>query len=124
LLEVAVAAAMLAALLAVVGQAIVAVEAGARRADEQAEALRVVDNLLEQFLAAPWDAIDEDAISRVVLPAYAEDRWPKARLSGSVQQVDEPAPAKRVALTLTLLPGAVRDRSVTMTTWIYRAPGN
>jgi prepilin-type N-terminal cleavage/methylation domain-containing protein len=122
LLEVVASAAMLAALLAVVGQAIVAVESSARRADEHAEALRVVDNLLEQFLAAPWDAIDADAVGRLALPNYVQDRWPKARLSGSIEPVDEPVLGKRVSLTLET--GAARTRAVTMTTWIYRAAEN
>jgi type II secretory pathway pseudopilin PulG len=122
LLEIAASAAMLAALLAVVGQAIVAVEASARRADEHAEALRVVDNLLEQFLAAPWDAIDADGVGRLALPNYVQDRWPKARLSGVVEPLDEPVRAKRVSLTLDT--GGARNRKVTMTTWIYRAPEN
>jgi prepilin-type N-terminal cleavage/methylation domain-containing protein len=122
LLEVAASAAMLAALLAVVGKAIVAVEISARRAEEHAEALRVVDNLLEQFLAAPWDAIDADGMGRLALPGFVKDRWPLALVSGVVKQADEPVPAKRVSLTLET--GGPRSRKVTMTTWIYRAPGN
>jgi prepilin-type N-terminal cleavage/methylation domain-containing protein len=122
LLEIAVSAAMLAVLLLVVGKTIVAVEVSARRADEHAESLRVVDNLLEQLLAAPWDAIDAGAIGRLTLPEYVQTRWPAARVSGSVQNVDEPVPAKRVSLTLS--PRGADGRSMTMTTWIYQAPGN
>jgi len=122
LVEIAVCAAMLAAMLALVGQSIVAVEVGARRADAHAEALRVVDNLLEQFLAAPWDAIDQEGIASLTLPSYVTARWPAARVNGSVESAAEPVPAKRISLTLT--PGTAGNRPVTMTTWIYRAPGS
>jgi hypothetical protein len=99
----------------------VAVEVSARRADDHAEALRVTDNLLEELLAAPWVAIDAEAIAGLPLPASIQQRWPAARVTGAVEEIDEPVPAKRVSLTLS--PGGANGRSVTMTTWIYRDPG-
>lgn len=122
LLEIAVGAAMLAVLLMVVGKTVVAVEMSARKADDHAEALRVVDNLLEELLAAPWETIDAEAVSQLALPGYVQERWPAARVSGAVEAFEEPVPGKRIALTLS--PRGANGRSVTMTTYIYVVPGS
>jgi prepilin-type N-terminal cleavage/methylation domain-containing protein len=121
-LEIAVCAALLAALLALVGKAIVAVELGMRRVDERAEAMRTIENLLEQFLSEPWEAIDDRNLRALSLPAALSERWPRAKLVGSVTDVEDPVPGKRV--TLSLDPGQrSHERPVAVTTWIYQAPG-
>jgi hypothetical protein len=89
--------------------------------DERAEALRTVENLLEQFLAKSWDAIDQDGIRALPLPPEIIERWPQAVIDGSVTEVNDPVPGKRV--TLSLRTGAPGDlRPATLTTWIYRTP--
>ncbi len=119
MLELAICAAMLATLLALIGKAITAAELGLRRVDDQGEAMRTVENLLEQFLAKSWDAIDQNSIRALPLPPELIERWPQAVLDGSVTEVSDPAQGKRV--TLSLHTGAPGDsRPATLTTWIYR----
>jgi prepilin-type N-terminal cleavage/methylation domain-containing protein len=121
LLELAVAAALLAVLLTMITKAFAAVERNMRRTDERAQALRTVENLLEELTLASWNEINDDGIGQLKLPDDLLRRWPQAKLVGEVVDDAEPVAAKRV--TLSVQPqGPVRERSVTLTTWVYRAP--
>ena len=82
-------------------------------------ALRTLENLLEEVTQAEWDDIDE-RIAALKLPAGLLRSWPDARLSGDVREQNEPVPGKRI--TLSLQPRiAVRERVLTITTWIFRS---
>lgn len=121
LLEVVLAATMLAVLFSIAGQLIVQLKRQTRLAEQHALALRTVENSMEELTALPWDEVDDDSIAALTLPAAVRDRWPEAALTGSVVASSDPVEAKRISLRLSLAPEA-RARSASLTTWIYRRP--
>jgi len=120
-LEVVVATAMLAVLLATAGQLVVLVNRHARTAEHQATALRTAENCLEEITNRPWDEINEDSVAAIGLPANIRQSWPKAALTGTVKTSSEPLEAKQVSIRLTLNPDA-RAPQVKLTAWVYRVP--
>ena len=120
-LEVLLAAAMLAVLFSVVGQLIVNMKRQTRLVEHQALALITIENSMENLTALPWDEIDDATIATLPLPAGVLDRWPDAKLTGSVTSSSDPVEAKRIALSLSLSPES-RTRPTSLTTWIYRRP--
>ncbi len=120
-IEVAVATAMLAVLLAMVGQLVVLVARHARVAEEHATALQIVENCVEEITNLPWDRINETRIASMKFPQSVRERWPQAMLTGSVDSTSDPVEAKRVSLSLALHSDS-RAPSVRLTTWVYRSP--
>jgi Tfp pilus assembly protein PilE len=123
LLEVSAGAALLAVLLGLLAQMFVQVRQHSRRAEDRAAMLRVVENLLEECTAAPWAAINDDALAALELPDEAVRHWPEARLIGRVAASTDGAESKQVTLTLSPGPKS-RDRSVSLTAWIFKASEN
>ncbi len=121
ILELVVASAMLALLLSLIAQTFGAVERHMRRTEHRAQAMRTLENLMEELLAEPWNRIDAERIAALPLPDDLFHRWPAAKLVGDVDASTDPVPAKRIALTLQTDPGA-RERPVTLTAWIFQAP--
>jgi prepilin-type N-terminal cleavage/methylation domain-containing protein len=122
-IEVIAAAAMLAALFALASQMLVQAQRHSRVVEQRALALRTVENGLEELTARPWDEINNGAITRLALPQPLARQWPQARFSGSVEELADPAPTKRLSLQLALTPNQPA-LSAKLTTWIYRAPQN
>lgn len=120
-LEVVIATAMLAVLLAMAGQLVVLVKRHARTAEQQATAWRTAENCLEKITILPWDEIDDEKIAAMQLPKSVRQSWPQATLSGSVELSSEPLEAKQVSLRLSLNPDS-RAPLVKLTTWVYRVP--
>jgi hypothetical protein len=123
LLEVSAGAALLGVLLSLLAQMFVQVRQHSRRAEDRAAMLRVVENLLEECTAAPWAAINDDSIAALEPPGEVNRHWPKAKLTGHVAESTAGAEAKQVTLTLSPGPNA-RDRAVSLTTWVFKAPEN
>lgn len=121
LLEVILAAAMLAVLFAIVGQLIVNMKRQTGLAERHALALRTTENAMEEVTALPWDKIDDRTVLALPLPDAVRQRWPDAEFSGSVTASSDPVEAKRILLNLSLAPES-RIRPATLTTWIYRKP--
>jgi prepilin-type N-terminal cleavage/methylation domain-containing protein len=122
LLEIAVCAAMLAVLLSILAASYLAAQRHARRLDDRAVAMRTLENLMETVTAGAWASIDDARIGALDLPEAVRNRWPDAKLAGRVIATDDPESAKQVTLTLTR-DGAPPMRPLTLTTWIYQAPG-
>lgn len=120
-LEVLLAAAMIAVLFSIAGQLIVSMKRQTRLVEQQALALRIVENALEELTAKPWDEVNDAAIASLKLPAAVRDRWPGATLTGRIVPSTDPVEAKQVSLSLALPPDA-RRHPATLTTWIYRRP--
>lgn len=119
-MEIAVAAGLLTVLLLVITQTMSAVERHIQRTDQRAHAMRSVENLMEQVTVAKWNDVNEQRLTELRVPEGILAYWPKATVEGSVADEDAPVRAKRI--TLILKPGGVvRDRPVTLTTWLYRA---
>ena len=123
LLEVSAGAALLAVLLGLLAQMFVQVRQHSRRAEDRAAMLRVVENLLEECTAAPWAAINDDALAALELPEEVNRHWPLARLTGRVAASTDGAAAKQVTLTLSPDPSS-RGRSVSLTTWVFKVAEN
>src|SRR5262249_21620480 len=121
LVEVAVCASMLVMLFTMVGEMIVQMRRHARANEEQAALLRTVENALEELTARPWGEIDEAAIAAIKLSDEAERRWPVARLTGQVRNSNDPAPAKRVTLSLSTGSASMAS-SLKLTTWVFQTP--
>jgi type II secretory pathway pseudopilin PulG len=120
IIEVAAGAAMLAVLLALIAQLLVAVRQHSRRIDDRAAILRAAENAMEQFTAGPWASITAGAASSLRLPAGARRRWPGARIIAEVVETSDPGAAKPV--TSTIKPAASsRERSLTLTSWVFPA---
>lgn len=120
-LEVIVATAMLAVLLAMVGQLIVLTKRHAVAAEQQTIALRAVENCLEQITNLPWEEINDASIASLKLSEDVHERWPQAKFTGAVTSSAEPVAAKQISLELSLSP-AGRTPSARLTTWVYRRP--
>jgi type II secretory pathway pseudopilin PulG len=121
ILEIAVAAGMLAALLGVIAQTLVVVERSSRRTERRAVAMRALENLLEEATVGAWDDVDEGRIDALQLPDDLRRRWPAAQLTSEVVESLGPVAAKRVTLRLQMSP-TERELPVTFTTWIFKAP--
>jgi prepilin-type N-terminal cleavage/methylation domain-containing protein len=121
--EVIAAAAMLAILLALAGQILVQARRNSRIAEHRALALRTVENGLEELTARPWNEIDDDAVTQLALPQPLARRWPQAKFSGSVEELADPAPSKRLSLRLDLTSNQPA-LAAKLTTWIFRATPN
>ena len=120
-MEIAVAAALLTVLLLVITQTMSAVERHLQRTDQRAHAMRSVENMMEQVTTANWNDVNEERLTELRVPKEILAYWPKATVEGSVAEEDAPVRAKRI--TLILKPGGVvRDRPLTLTTWLYAAP--
>lgn len=120
--EIAVCVALLAALLTLLGKTLAAVEVHSRQTDDRAREMRTLENMLERMLLGSWDSIDEGRIRSLSLPEELLAQWPRASLEGSVTAVSDPVDGKRVTLRLAT-GGDDRERPLTLTTWIYRSPG-
>jgi hypothetical protein len=123
IVEISAGAAMLAVLLTLLVQMFAHVRNYARRAEDRAAMLRVVENLMEECTAAPWAEIDDDAVAALKLPEEVERRWPQAALTGKIaDSADRPA-ARQVTLTLSPGPQS-RQRPVTLTAWVFKSSEN
>lgn len=120
MIEVAAGTAMLAVLLTLIGQMLVAMRQNSRRAEDRALVLQAVDNALEELVAAPWEEIDEASVVRLRLPDEVRRRWATAKLSGKVTALTDPVESKQLTLSLSL--GSDSPMTpVSLTTWVYRA---
>jgi hypothetical protein len=120
-IEVIASGAMLAVLLATVGQLIVSIKRNNRAVEHRAMALCTLENSMEEICNLPWHQIDDDAIASVELPKDMQQRWPQAKLAGDVVSSTDPLDAKRISLRLSL--GAEpRPHATRLTTWVYRMP--
>lgn len=120
-IEVAVSVAMVAVLLALIGQLLVLLKSHSQAAERHALAMQIVENSLEEFTALPWNEIDAAHLAELKLPASITNRWPQATLSGEVSDSNDPTPAKRIILKLTLNP----ERSAPtagLATWVFQTP--
>jgi type II secretory pathway pseudopilin PulG len=120
LVEITVAAALLAALTAIVAPAFAAVERGLRRAEQRAQDMQALENLIEEFTGRDWDAITDEQLQQLSLPEAWRSRRPAPSLSGQVV-LDPALDAKRVTLQVQVASGGRRQR-VSLTTWVFRNP--
>ena len=120
-IEVAISVAMTAVLLLLIGQLLVLLKSHSRAAERHAIAMQTVENSLEEFTALPWNEIDAEHLAQLQLPERITNRWPDAKLSGEVDELTDPTPAKRIVLKLTLNP-ELSVPPARLATWVFQTP--
>jgi hypothetical protein len=119
-LEVSVAAAMLAALLATSVQAVALLRAQQQSAEHRALAVDAVQNLLEQFENLPWEQATAAGADRLSLPDSVGQYLHAAKIAVTVVDESEPITARRATVELAWQANAGRPAiAVRMTTWIF-----
>jgi hypothetical protein len=121
LLEVVVAAAMLAVLMTIAAQMLQAVGQQQRATQRRALALQTVHALAEQFSNMPWDQLTAEAADEVNVPIVAQAHLPGAKLSVTIQEEQQPIAAKRVMVALAWNgPSGRFTGPVRLTTWVFQ----
>jgi len=123
LVEVTVSAALLATLLAIIGQVMVQLHKQNRITDRYLHAQQTLENLMEDATRNDWTSLNSETISQLKLSETAEQKLPQAVLNGNVFEQTDPVLAKRVTLQLSWqnASGSTRPPLV-LTTWVYKQP--
>jgi prepilin-type N-terminal cleavage/methylation domain-containing protein len=120
LLEVIVAAAILAVILTVAARMLNALGNQQQASQRRALALQTVQALAEQLGNLPWDELTPEAANRTNVPAVSQTHLPGAKLSIAVHEEQEPLSAKRVTVALTWNgPNGQPSGPVRLTTWVF-----
>ena len=120
LLEVSVAAALLALLLGATGQFLRALSMQQRAAERRVVALQAIQAVAEQIGNVRFEELTTDAARQAAIPAALEPYLPGARLELDVADEAAPAVAKRVSIGLSWnAPGGQRAGQVHVTTWVF-----
>jgi hypothetical protein len=120
LLEVTVAAALLAALMTTSVQLLRALKGQQRAAERRAVALQTVQTLSEGINNMLWDEITPEAVKRVGIPSEIAPYLPGAELVIAVVDEQEPIAAKRISMELKWNgPGGQPARPAQLTTWVF-----
>jgi type II secretory pathway pseudopilin PulG len=101
LLEITVAAGILALLVSTSIQMLRVVSTQQRAADRHAVAVQTINALAEQLGNLPWNELTPEAAKQVAIPAAVAPHLPGAKLVASVYDEQDGTAAKRVAIELT-----------------------
>jgi Tfp pilus assembly protein PilV len=121
IIELCVAAALLAAALSVVVSMLGVVARQRRSAELRARALEEADNLLERLTAEPWESITPEQIANLGLAAKVAESLPDGELRIDVTSAPERSTTKRIDLSVAWRPAVGRPANhVRLTTWVER----
>lgn len=119
LLELSVAAAVLAVLLATALKVMTATSNHARANERRLIALQTVQAVTEQIGNIPWDRLPTEAANPFPLPESTTAQLPGAELKVAVHDETAP-PAKRITVELTWSANdADRAAPVRLTSWVF-----
>jgi len=119
-LEVTVAAAMLAMLLASAMQMVHVVTVHQRSAVRRIVAIQAVQSISDQIANIPWDKLTTTSATQVGIPKPLEPYLPGAALKITLQDDAAPVNSKRLHVELGWSgPGGQPVAPVRLTTWIY-----
>jgi prepilin-type N-terminal cleavage/methylation domain-containing protein len=119
LMELSVAVAVFAVLLATSVKMIMLASHQARANEQRRIALQTVQILSEQIENVPWDNLPAAASNQLPLPASAAAHLPAAKLSIAVSDETDPI-ARRIAVEITWKDGgAARAGPVRLTNWVF-----
>ncbi|MBN1851282.1 MAG: prepilin-type N-terminal cleavage/methylation domain-containing protein [Pirellulales bacterium] len=124
LVELAVAIAMVAALLALVGEMIVFARLASRTMQQQAALDQDADNLLDRITGLPWETIQpgadfSDSLPRAFIDGLAGLTWDVV-----VTEETDPILAKRITVRLSRPVRGNREQpTVRLTAWLYQPAG-
>jgi hypothetical protein len=121
LLELGAAGVMLMVLFVVSMQMFRATAAQRRALQHRRAALQAADNVMERLCARPWDELTPEHVGKAPLDDEVRAAVPRGRLAIDVEQADENAGEKRIAVEVrwAVEPGEP-DRSVRLVAWKYR----
>ena len=123
LLEVAVAAALLAVLLSASTQMLRVLSNQQRAAERRVVALQAVQAVAEQIGNLPAEQVTADMARQVAIPEAARSYLPASRVNLVVAEEAEPVAAKRVSIELSWSgPGGQPAAPVRLTTWVFAEP--
>ena len=119
-IEIGVAAVMLATILASTVQVLRVLETRQRAADRRALALQAVQNLTEQIGNQPWEKLTPEAVRQFAVPKSVAARLPGANVVVEVVDEAEPVEAKRVSVELIWLAADKQyAKSIRLTSWVF-----
>jgi hypothetical protein len=120
LLEVTASVAMLAVLMTISVQMLVAVNSQQRATERRALALAAVQAVAEQVGNTRWDELTVEAAGKVEIPEAARRQLPGVKLDVTVQDELQPVAAKRVTITLVWNgPHGQATAPLRLTTWVF-----
>jgi prepilin-type N-terminal cleavage/methylation domain-containing protein len=120
LLEVTVAAAMLAMLMGASLQMLRVVSVRQRAADRRTIALEAIQAVSDQVANIPWDNLSIESARRVTIPQPLQTYLPGAILSLSLDDEAAPVPSRRMHVELTWnAPDGQPVAPANLTSWIF-----
>jgi type II secretory pathway pseudopilin PulG len=120
LLELTVAAALLAALMTVSVQMIRALGSQQRSVERRALAIRTVQALVEQISNTPWEELTTESVERIEIPSMVTGHLPNPKLTIAVDDEQDPVAAKRVTVELQWSgPSGQPAGPARLTTWVF-----
>jgi len=120
MLELTVAAAMMAVLLATSVQMLRVISGQQRAAERRALALRAVQAVAEQLENAPWDQLTSESAKQASIPHQVETYFPGAKLTATVVEEPIPLTSKRIMIEFTWTgPDGRAVAPARLTAWAY-----
>jgi hypothetical protein len=120
LIEVVIAAGMLAILLATSVQMLRALSLHQRASDRREIALEAVQAVTDQIANIPWDQLTADSAKKVTIPKPLDGYLPGAKLSVSLDNVATPTASRRIHVDLTWNgPDGQPVAPVRLTNWVF-----
>src|SRR5881409_814145 len=101
LLEVTIAAGMLAVLLTTSVQMLRALSIHQRASERRAVGLEAVQAVADQVANIPWDQLTAESAKKVTIPKQLDGYLPGAKLSVSLDEEPTPTPSRRIQIDLT-----------------------
>jgi hypothetical protein len=120
LLEVTIAAALLAALMTVSVQMIRALGGQQRSVERRALAIRTVQALVEQIGNTPWEELTTESVDQLEIPAVVAVHLLNPELLVHLEEEHEPIASKRVTVELLWTgPNGQPSGPGRLTTWVF-----
>jgi hypothetical protein len=120
LLEITIAAALLAALMTVSVQMIRALGSQQRSVERRALAIRTVQALVEQISNTPWEELTTASVERIEIPSMVSGHLPNPVLTIAVNEERDLVAAKRVTIELQWSgPSGQPAGPARLTTWVF-----
>ncbi len=119
--EVAAAAAILAAVFVFVAQAALWTAANRSAIDRRQSALVEAENVMEQLTSLPWAELTAETAAKVTLSPSAAERFGNQALTSTVTSSEDQPGAKRIVVQVRYSDGDQVDaRRVRLVAWAYR----
>lgn len=120
LLEVIIAAGMLAVLLTTSVRMLRALSIYQRGSERRATALEAVQAVSDQIANTPWDQLTAESAKKATIPKQLDNFLPGAKLSASLEDEPTPTASRRIHVELTWNgPDGQSSAPVRLTSWVF-----